>query len=149
MLSAARSLVFNAILAERVTRGSWNELLAGDVANLEGRGSVFAVPEVDADLQTRCAALDLHPTAPLPGRGEALAAGEILALESSIGAEFPEALAVITAEGMNAERRALRMRVRDLSYEYAGDVLRLKFELGAGSFATTVLREIITASDRD
>ena len=67
MLSAARSLIFNAILAERVERGSWNRLLPGDVANLDGRGSVFAVPLPDAELAARCAALEIHPTAPLPG----------------------------------------------------------------------------------
>src|SRR5262249_43371905 len=41
-LSAARSLIFNALLAERVAAGSWQELLAGDLAALEGRGSYFA-----------------------------------------------------------------------------------------------------------
>ena len=45
MLSAARSLIFNAILAERVAQGTWNRLAAGDVANLDGRGSVFAVDQ--------------------------------------------------------------------------------------------------------
>ena len=68
MLSAARSLIFNAILAERVERGSWNRLLPGDVANLDGRGSVFAVPvHRTRNSQRRCAALEIHPTAPLCG----------------------------------------------------------------------------------
>ena len=49
MLSAARSVIFNAILAARVEQGSWNRLLPGDVANLDGRGSVFAVETPDAD----------------------------------------------------------------------------------------------------
>ena len=61
-------------------------------------------------------------------------------------AQFPEALAVIHAEGMKPERRALRIRVRDLEHEYAGDTLRLRFALSAGSFATTVLREIIAGA---
>lgn len=147
MLSAARSLVFNAILAQRVVLGTWNELLAGDVANLDGRGSVFAVPEVDDGLRVRCVALEMHPTAPLPGRGDSLVTGEVRALENSVASRFPEALAVIEAEGMNAERRALRMRVRDLSYDYTDGDLRLRFALAAGSFATTVLREIIAARD--
>jgi tRNA pseudouridine13 synthase len=143
MLSAARSLVFNAILGERVRRGDWNTLSAGDVANLDGRGSVFVVPEADESLGPRLAAMEIHPTAPLPGDGESLASGEVRELEDSVAAGFPEALAVIRAERMNAERRALRLRVRDLEYEYSGDVLRLKFALSSGSFATTVLREII------
>jgi tRNA pseudouridine13 synthase len=147
MLSAARSLIFNAVLAGRVADGSWNRLMPGDVANLDGRGSVFAVPVLDETLAARCAALEVHPTAALPGSGESLASAESLALEQAVSADFPEALAVISAEGMNAERRALRMRVRDLSYDYAGDVLQLRFALSAGSFATTVLREIISAGD--
>ncbi|HTU68528.1 MAG TPA: tRNA pseudouridine(13) synthase TruD [Steroidobacteraceae bacterium] len=147
MLSAARSLVFNAILGERVADGSWNRLRAGDVANLDGRGSVFAVDAVDGDLAARVAALDVHPTAPLVGEGESLATGDVRALEESVAARFPEALAVIASERMNAERRAMRLRVGALHSEYSGDVLRLRFELAAGSFATTVLREIIAAGD--
>ena len=146
MLSAARSLIFNAMLAERVTRGTWNRLSIGDVANLDGRGSVFAIDALDAELEQRCAALDVHPTAPLVGQGESLARGEVLALEDAITAQFPEALAVIHAEGMKPERRALRIRVRELEHEYSGDTLQLRFALSAGSFATTVLREIIAGA---
>ena len=147
MLSAARSVLFNAILAERIAQRTWNTLCAGDVANLDGRGSVFAVPTVEAELERRCAALDVHPTAPLPGEGVSLSTGEVLMLEERIAAGFPAALAVIAQERMKSERRALRIRVRDLEHEYQGDVLRLKFALSAGSFATTVLREIIAQAD--
>jgi tRNA pseudouridine13 synthase len=145
-LSAARSVIFNAILAHRVTQGTWNRLAVGDVANLDGRGSVFAVPHVDDDLERRCAALDVHPTAPLAGDDASLARGEVLALEDSVAAQFPEALSVIRAERMKSERRALRIRIRELEHEYADDTLRLRFFLPAGSFATTVLREIIVSA---
>jgi len=143
MLSAARSVVFNAIVDARVEQGTWNRLLPGDVANLDGRGSVFAVETPDAELQARCAALEIHPTAPLPGAGESLARGEVRVLEEATAALFPEALAVIGAERMSAERRPARLRVRDLEFEFEGDDLRLRFALSAGSFATTVLRELI------
>jgi tRNA pseudouridine13 synthase len=146
MLSSARSVIFNAILAERVAQQSWNRLSVGDVANLDGRGSVFVVDAVDPDLEQRCATLDLHPTAPLAGEGASLATGAVLALEDAVSARFPEALSVIHAEHMKPERRALRIRVRDLEHEYAGDTLRLRFALSAGSFATTVLREIIAGA---
>jgi len=147
MLSAARSVVFNAIVATRVEQGTWNRLLPGDVANLDGRGSVFAVDAPDAELESRCASLELHPTAPLAGAGESLAQGEVRALEESVAAQFPEALAVIGAERMNTERRAARLRVRDFEYHLEADSLRLRFALSAGSFATTVLREIIATDD--
>jgi tRNA pseudouridine13 synthase len=146
MLSAARSLVFNALLAERVRRGDWNRLLPGDVANLDGRGSVFAVPEVDDVLVTRCESLELHPTAPLLGEGESLSREGVRDLEAAVASGFPEALAVIGAARMNAERRALRIRVRELEYSVTGDVLTLRFALSAGSFATTVLREIVAGA---
>ena len=146
MLSAARSLIFNAMLAERVMQRTWNRLSAGDVANLDGRGSVFAVDSVDAELEQRCATLDVHPTAPLAGVGESLARGDVLAREEAVAAQFPEALAVIRAEGMKPERRALRIRVRELEHEYVGDTLRVRFALSSGSFATTVLREIMAGA---
>jgi tRNA pseudouridine13 synthase len=144
MLSAARSLIFNALLAERVRRATWNRLAAGDVANLDGRGSVFVVEEPHGDVAARCAGLDIHPTAPLMGEGESMARGEVRHLEESIAAQFPEALAVIKAARMNSERRALRIRVQELDYQYSDAVLRIRFALSSGSFATTVLREIIT-----
>jgi tRNA pseudouridine13 synthase len=131
MLSAARSLIFNAMLAERVTRGTWNRLSIGDVANLDGRGSVFAIDALDAELEQRCAALDVHPTAPLVGQGESLARGEVLALEDAITAQFPEALAVVHAEGMKPERRAL-IRVRGSNMVF-GRYAAAAFALSAGS----------------
>jgi tRNA pseudouridine13 synthase len=146
MLSAARSLIFNAILAERVRRGTWNRLAPGDVANLDGRGSVFAVPDVDAALSSRCEALEIHPTAPLMGEGASLTTGEADEFEREVAGRFPEALAVIGAARMNGERRASRIRVRDLEFDQAGDVLNLRFSLAAGSFATTVLREIMSGA---
>ena len=126
-------------------RGTWNTLVPGDVANLDGRGSVFPVEAVDDTLAARCAALEIHPTAPLVGGDTSLAGGPVRALEEECAAGFPEALAVVALERMNSERRALRIRVARLDHELTGDVLRLRFDLAAGSFATTVLREIIAA----
>jgi tRNA pseudouridine13 synthase len=145
MLSAARSLVFNAMLGERVRAGTWNRLAVGDVANLDGRGSVFPVDAVDDELRARCDAMEVHPTAPLLGE-DSMATGDVLAFEEGVAARFPEAMAVIRAARMNSERRALRIRVRDLSHHYEGRVLRVEFALGSGSFATTVLREIMAGA---
>ena len=53
LLSAARSLAFNAVLGRRVADGSWNRLLPGEIANLDGSSSVFRVGEVEAELERR------------------------------------------------------------------------------------------------
>ncbi len=75
VLSAARSLIFNAVLGERVRQGSWGTLAPGDVANLDGRGSVFAVAELTPDLPQRLAQLEVHPTGPMWGVGELMSRG--------------------------------------------------------------------------
>jgi len=142
VLSAARSLIFNAVLAERVADGSWCRLEPGDVANLDGTGSVFAVDVVDDTLTQRVAALDVHPSGPMWGKGELLSRARIQMLESRIGAEYEEPAALVIAAGMNQERRGLRLSVRELGWNRQGDDVVLKFWLTKGSFATTVLREL-------
>jgi tRNA pseudouridine13 synthase len=143
VLSAARSLVFNAVLAARVTDGSWRRLESGDMANLDGRGSIFAVDALDDTLTARSNALDIHPTGPLWGRGSPETRGRPHEVEVRIAAEFPEACALVAAAGMDQERRALRLAVRDLACDYEADDLVVRFRLTRGSFATTVLRELI------
>jgi tRNA pseudouridine13 synthase len=149
VLSAARSLVFNASLSERVKDGTWCRLEVGDVANLDGKGSVFPVDAIDDDLTRRVGALDVHATGPLWGKGELLSQGRVRELEQRIGGELGEACDLVIAAGMNQERRALRLAVRELGWERQdGDVV-LRFWLTKGSFATTVLRELFETDARE
>lgn len=149
VLSAARSLVFNAVLAERVREGSWGRLEAGDIANLDGRGSIFPVQALDPALQDRSAQLEIHPTGPLWGRGAPGSAGRIQALEARIAGLFPQPCSLVEQAGMEQERRSLRLAVHDLTWEQepaqggAASALLIRFRLARGSFATTVLREIL------
>jgi tRNA pseudouridine13 synthase len=144
-LSAARSLVFNAVLAERVRRGTWERLLPGDLANLDGRNSVFAVGEVDADMIERLARLDIHPTGPMWGIGGSGPEGDIAALEAAVAGGFASVLDVIRRSGVESARRPLRLAVRDLVFtplDVAGAYC-LEFTLRAGAFATTVIGELV------
>lgn len=151
LLSAARSAIFNAVLRERVAQGSWDSLLPGDVANLDGSGSVFAVPEVDAELEQRVARGDLHPTGPLWGSGDPLVAGAVRALEERVAGEFGELARGLEAAGMKAARRALRMRPQALQWRWEEDALELSLELGAGEYATSLLDALMVegAADAD
>jgi tRNA pseudouridine13 synthase len=146
LLSAARSLIFNAILAERVRDGSWEQLEVGDVANLDGKGSIFPVTALDPDLVERVARLDVHPTAPLWGVDAPLTEGRVRELELQMADAFPVARDVTLQAEMRQERRALRMAVRDVVHELEGSDLNVSFRLGKGSFATTVLREFFDAA---
>ena len=145
VLSAARSLVFNAVLAERVRDGSWNRLEAGDLANLDGRGSFFAVSTLDdAILQERTGRLEIHPTGPMWGRGAPASQSRIAELESRVAADLAPAAELCAAAGMEQERRSLRLRVADLECRFEGPDVSLSFQLTRGSFATVVLRELFT-----
>lgn len=148
-LSAARSLIFNAVLAQRVSDGSWCRLGEGEVVNLDGTNSVFLADSSDDSLLPRVAALDLHPTGPMWGEGGKQPAGPVAAQEAAIAAEFPPLLSRIAAARAEGSRRSLRVALRGLRCGWDGDTLLLEFELRGGSFATAVLREIVEVDAGD
>ena len=142
-LSAARSAVFNAVLAARVEQGSWNRLLPGEAVMLDSKRSFFRSDGIDAELSARCAGMDVHPSGPLWGRGESPATGEALEIEAGVVASEPALCALLEAQGLEHERHSLRLPVRSLAWSIEGDVLTLSFELPRGAFATSVLHEIV------
>lgn len=141
-LSAARSAIFNAVLAARVGQDAWHRLQSGDVANLDGSGSIFGVDAVDATLRERCERLDIHPTGPMWGAGSPGSTGTVAQLEQQIADRFPSLAAGLSAAGLQAERRALRVRVQSLQWGFEGADMRLAFRLPRGAFATAVLHEL-------
>jgi tRNA pseudouridine13 synthase len=148
-LSAARSLLFNQVLAARVADGSWNAGLDGEVWMLDGSRSVFGPePWTDA-LAQRLAAFDIHPSGPLWGAGELRSRGAALALETSALADA-RSLALrdgLEAAGLKQERRALRLRPEAVEWNWSDADLCLGFSLPAGCYATTVLAELGEVAD--
>ncbi len=143
-LSAARSEIFNQLLARRVAEDTWSRPLPGDVMMLEGSHSVFAAPEADDLLERRAAVQDIHPTGPLWGRGDLASGGGVRVLEEALAALFPVFRQGLEEAGLKQERRALRVKVTGLELEsVAADVVALHFRLPAGAYATTVLRELV------
>ena len=141
-LSAARSLVFNALLARRVEAGDWSQLAPGDLASLDGSGSHFRVAAVDDELRGRLAKFDIHPSGPLWGRGSPASLGQALQHELAVSRELAPVAELLAAEGLTQERRALRCAIRELTTLRDASTLTLSFSLGRGQFATAVLREI-------
>jgi tRNA pseudouridine13 synthase len=142
-ISAARSFLFNRILDARVRGGIWNKLQLGDVANLDGSGSIFSVDELTDDLLDRCAACDLHPTATLWGDGAPRTTGDVAAAELGATSAHESLTEGLQNARIEASSRALRLLVHTLSIEFGRDVLWLEFSLSKGGYATTVLRELI------
>jgi len=132
-ISTIRSFLFNEYLHARVVDGSWNQLRPGDKANLDGTGSVFDVDEVNEDLVRRCKEMDIHP------------AGELVGDGSDCNNE--KWLAALAKARVEPGTRSLRLRVTDLEIEAGVDAVTLSFGLTRGAFATSVLRELVQASD--
>ncbi len=142
-LSAARSELFNAVLAARIRAGDWNSGRAGEVWMLDGSQSVFGPQDPDAELRERLARMDIHPTGPMWGKGELRSAAATRELESAAVAQFEDLKAGLESAGLKQERRALRVPVRDLQWSWpADDVLQLSFVLPPGAYATEVLAEL-------
>jgi tRNA pseudouridine13 synthase len=119
-ISAARSLLFNAVLAERVRRGNWNVVIEGDVLD-QGR-----------------------PTGPLWGRGRSAAGDASAALEAEALASYEAWLEPLEHIGLTQQRRALVALPSDMTWHWEQDqnALRLEFALSSGSYATSVLDEL-------
>lgn len=143
-LSSLRSALFNQVLGLRVEQGSWNRCLPGDVLQLDGRGSFFT-PDADVDdWSVRLQAGLIHPTGPLPGEGQAVVSDAVATLEAEVLSPWQPIIDDLAALRVPAQRRALRLRVEDLAWSWPeADVLRLDFRLTAGSFATSVIEQLV------
>lgn len=124
-LSAVRSFVFNEVLAQRIAQGLWGQTLPGDVLDEAGR-----------------------PTGPLWGRGRVSSTGEAQALENSIAARHASLCDGMEHAGLDQERRALVATPQDLAWAWPEpDQLVLSFSLPPGTYATSVLEEILTTTE--
>lgn len=148
MLSAARSALFNQIVSERLKKTDFNQVVDGDALQLAGRGSWFvATAEERAELQARVDNHELMITAALPGSGDWGTQREALAFEQAAIADAPELQSLLLREKVEAARRAMLLNVQQLSWNWWDDVtVELRFWLPAGSFATSVVRELINTS---
>ncbi|HET8801654.1 MAG TPA: tRNA pseudouridine(13) synthase TruD [Marinobacter sp.] len=125
--SAARSWLFNEVLAARVVGGSWRSCLDGEPA---GTGD------------------DALASGPLWGDGGTLADGELGTLERGVVAATPELEALFATTRMKPERRPLVARARNLQWHWLEDSrLQLSFALAPGQYATTLLNDIFELED--
>ncbi len=174
-LSSIRSWMFNVLLSERIEAGSWNQLLLGDVLQLEGTNKWF-VEDGSEDLSARVASGDLHPTGALYGRGVLPTQALALTVEQQIADGFSSWITGLDEYGVEQARRALRVMPQAFTWQWLSassttseqgealaqafkpfeerslrwqekPVLELSFTLRAGSYATMVMRELLLGED--
>lgn len=142
-LNTFQSHLFNQILARRIDR--LDRLLVGDWA-MKQNGACFPVEDAEQE-QPRADRFEISPTGILFGSRVSWATGEPGEIERAIVVEngaTPEGLTeAAKACGFRGERRALRVRLDELDWSLAGDILTLSFSLPPGAYATGVLRELM------
>lgn len=142
-LSAARSLVFNRAVSERIAQQHFSEVLTGDVMKFASSNAYFVAEQVDADILARFQQGEIELSAPMVGKGELASLGDALAFETSVLETYPEIISGLSEAGLKMERRALALKPCEFSAKADGNDLVLSFYLSAGNYATSILREIV------
>ncbi|MCL6416360.1 tRNA pseudouridine(13) synthase TruD [Aestuariirhabdus sp. Z084] len=142
-LSAARSWLFNDVLAQRIEQQSWDTYQLGDVPGFFGTNSIVRADRIDPDILSKFDQRELCATGPLWGRGDLLTQAEVAAIETRLSIEQPELCSGLEAAGMKQERRRLVSLASELEWHFEDDDLLLSFVLESGSYATSLLRECL------
>ncbi len=140
-ISAARSWLFNRVLARRIEANNWGERIAGEVLLDRSTGGEYLSHLIGAQQPP---GLQLEPSGPLWGDGPLASRRECALLEQEVAEQWPVFSAGLEALGLRQERRLLRLSVDDFDWQWlAENRLQLRFELAKGCFATAVLRELM------
>lgn len=144
-LSAARSALFNQIVSLRLKKPDFNQVVDGDALQLAGRGSWFVATREELPvLQQRVDNGELLITAPLPGDGAWGTQGAALEFEQRSVAEETDLQTLLVRERVEAARRAMLVKPEELRWNWWDDVtVEVSFGLPAGSFATSIVRELM------
>lgn len=144
-LSAYQSSLFDRIVDMRMA--NFGQIWPGDIAYKHDNGACFQVTDVSAE-QPRADRFEISPTAPLFGFKVKLATAQAGLLEESLLDKEKVTLQSFRLSGglaMEGERRPLRVAIQAPQCTAQEDHITLTFSLPKGSFATTVLAEIMKA----
>jgi len=142
-LSAYQSSLFDRLVDMRMQ--SLNKIWPGDIAFKHVNGACFMVTDPTAE-QTRADTFEISATAPLYGFKTKLAEAQAGLLEEGLLDKEGLTLQSFRLSGglaMEGERRPLRVPIQATACVADGDDLLLSFSLPKGSFATTVLAEVM------
>lgn len=145
-LSSLRSALFNAWLAETITQQHWLTPLTGSCFNLEGTRSYFADPTAEG-IAKRLASGDINLAGPLAGKGNLQSSGHALKAEEVFREAYLPYWQALENQGLKVEYRPLRMLPKTPELNWQAPWLTLSFTLPSGCFATSLLRELLDASD--
>jgi tRNA pseudouridine13 synthase len=144
-LSAWQSSLFDRWLADRMQRGDFERVLAGDVAKKLDNGALFDVVDPEKENE-RVARREITHSGPMFGSKMRATSGFPAELEAALLATQEVTLPMLAKARLEGTRRAGRIFVDDIAVEPVEAGLRLSFQLPKGSYATNVLREFMKSS---
>jgi tRNA pseudouridine13 synthase len=147
--SALQSALFDRVLAARLD--SFDVVTTGDIACKHDNGACFMVEDGIKEAE-RTRKMEISPTGPLFGSRMLLPRGPELEIEERVlfGAGLTLDCFRTSAEWpYEGARRSLRVPVTEASVSEEGDTLRLGFSLPSGSYATTLLREVMKTANAE
>lgn len=145
-LSAVRSNLFNQVVSYRLAQHGV-ATITGDCVMLAGSKSYFVAEQWDDALNKRLAEHDIQLSAPMWGRGLPLAQTDAAVMEAKAIEDLAADCNGLEMAGLEQERRPLLLIPQGLKHRVEGDVITVEFMLPAGSFATSVLRELVAYED--
>ncbi|MDE1336476.1 tRNA pseudouridine(13) synthase TruD [Vibrio aestuarianus] len=141
-LSAARSWIFNQIVSARLEQNIINQLIDGDIAFTDEQQTVVTASTVD-EFNQLLAAGKVQISAALAGDNALPTQNAALELEQRYVDAEPDLMALIRSNRMRHERRAVMLKPQNLTWQAEQDTVTLCFDLDAGSFATSIVRELV------
>ena len=140
LTTSVQSMIFNTFLSLRLERGLFASLLSGDMAKKHDTGGVFLVEDA-AQESPRAARGEVSATGTLFGRKVRPLTLDAGALEREALARFDLSPEVFASR--KGDRRLTRVFLEDADVADEDDGFSVSFTLPRGSFATSVLREIM------
>ncbi len=142
-LSAARSFLFNQVLAKRIELGIWQQPIMGDRFWDHNEQRLTDTLDHTDELLNQLVQGELSITGPLPGDGKSHVSDAALDLENNLFSSEAELCKGIANSRVKWQRRPLRVIPDNFRCSHSKQGIEIAFFLNAGSYATSLLRELL------
>ncbi len=152
MISTLRAWGFNYYLSTRIERSIFRTYVDGDVLQFSDGNSLFSSSKHGSvqgfkarsdEFNSRLSSGELVLTGPMMGIEESLARDVSLSLEKNCLKSFESFEALLNHYKVSSARRAVLAYPKALEWSFEENDLLLSFELKAGSYASSLVREIV------
>ncbi|CAB0149863.1 tRNA pseudouridine synthase D [Pseudidiomarina piscicola] len=145
LLSAARSYLFNKVVSARLEAGKVTPE-QGDFMILDGSRSFFQIKELDEEILRRWQEGDILLSAPMAGSWRGEWHEHLSEFEHQVLEPEADLVAGLKQQRVDLARRALLIKPTAAEFKQLDESsVELRFTLVKGSFATSLLRELMVA----